>query len=182
MTTSRPADAIAIAWPEFNSREDLLKTPAWVVQYSAGSAVLLRQEWAATSDEEDDGEGFVETPAISRSLDEIRPGDFVLFWISGPADSAGFYAWGNASGEVTERDYPKDWSDPDGPRVRKTGMEVEMGNVFSKAFVTRTVLQQFPEFESFELFVMPNRANAFAVTPAQWSIILDHLTSDSIVA
>ena len=167
------------AWPEFNSREDLLKTPAWIVQYNPTSAAWLREEWDAITDEEFEEEGLEETPDMARHLDEIRPGDFILFWVSGPGDTAGLYAWGNASGEVTECDYPKRWSDPDGPRVRKTGMHVQVGDVFSEPFVTRSALKEFPEFKDFELFRMPNRPNAFAVTPEQWSIILDHLTTDT---
>lgn len=165
------------AWPELSTREDLLKTPAWVVQYDPTSAALLREEWDAITDEEFDEEGLPETPDIARHLDEIRPGDFILFWVFGPGDSAGLYAWGNASGEVSEHDYPKHWSDPDGPVARKTGMEVQIGAVFPEPFVTRTALKQHREFDDFELFTMPNRPNAFAVTPEQWSIILDHLTN-----
>jgi hypothetical protein len=170
--SSAGTSALTTAWPKFNSSEDLLRTPAWVVQYNPTSAALLRGEWDAMTDEVFEEEGLPETPDIARHLDEIRPGDFILFWVSGPGDGAGLYAWGNASGEVTEGDYPERWSDPDGPRV-----EVEIGDVFSEPFVTRSALKELPEFEDFELFSMPNRPNAFAVTPEQWSIILDHLTT-----
>jgi len=183
MNTSLPNSARTVApanaWPEFNSREDILRTPAWVVQYDPNSAALLREEWDSITDEEFEVEGFPQTPNITRHLDEIRPGDFILFWVSGPGDTAGLYAWGNASGEATEDDYPKRWSDPDGPLVQKPGMEVYVCDVFSEPFVTRSVLQALPEFKDFELFEMPNRPNAFAVTPEQWSIIRDHLVTDT---
>jgi len=164
------------AWPELNTREDLLKTPAWIVQYNLTSATLLREEWNSATDEATDDEGFIETPAITRHLDEIRPGDFILFWIAGSGDNAGLYAWGQASGEPTEENYPKDWKNPEGQHVIKTAMEVQINDVLHEPLVTRTTLQRFPEFADFELFTMPNRANAFAVTTEQWSIILDYVT------
>jgi predicted RNA-binding protein with PUA-like domain len=161
---------------EFNTREDLLNTPAWIVQYKPASVALLREEWDFITDEELDEEGLSEVPDVSRHLDEIRRGDFILFWIAGPGNSAGLYAYGNATGEVIQGRYPKRWSDPDGEQVTKSGMEVLVSNVLEEPFVTRTTLKALPEFADFELFRMPNRPNAFAVTPEQWSIILDHLT------
>jgi len=50
------------------------------------------------------------------------------------------------------------------------------GNAFAEPFVARSALKGLAEFEEFELFTMPNRPNAFAVSPTQWSIILDCLT------
>lgn len=181
MNTPISASATATAtamdtWPDYQNRDDLLQASAWVMQYKPNAAALLQQERNTITDEEFDDDGLLETPAIARHLDEIRSGDFILFWMCGPGDTAGLYAWGNASGEATERDYPRDWSDLDGPSERKTAMEVWIGEVFAQPFLTRSALKQLPEFDDFELFEMPNRANAFAVTPQQWSIILDHLT------
>ncbi len=177
MKTPNPATTTTMdTRPDDLNRNDLLKVSAWVVQYKPNMAALLQEEWEAITDEEFDDEGLLETPAIARHLDEIRSGDFILFWVCGPGDTAGLYAWGNAFGEVTERDYPRNWSDLDGPSERKTAMEVWIGEVFAQPFLTRSALKQLPEFDDFELFEMPNRTNAFAVTPQQWSIILDHLT------
>ena len=180
MNNSTPAGTTTIdttdSWPDINTREDFLKVPAWVVQYKSDSAATLREEWNTIPDEEFDEIGLAEVPDVSRHLDDIRPGDIILFWIAGPGDSAGIYAWGQATGEIIQGNYPKRWSEPDGQQVLKSGMEVLISNVFEKPFVTRTALKACREFDDFDLFRMPNRPNAFAVSPEQWSIILDHLT------
>jgi hypothetical protein len=41
------------------------------------------------------------------------------------------------------------------------------GNAFAEPFVARSALKGLAEFEEFELFTMPNRPNAFAVSPTQ---------------
>lgn len=158
---------------EINSLEDALRTSAWLVQYKPSSAEELRMEWNATTEEDE----VCESPNIGRRIDEIGLGDFVVFWVSGPGDSAGAFAWGNASGDPDEFEYPKDWNDPLGPRVKKPGMEVLVGDVFEERFISRSDLKDFPEFQDFELFTMPNATNVFRVTPAQWKIIFHRLAN-----
>lgn len=153
----------------------LIRTPAWLVQYKPYSAEDLRARW----DEAAEGIDFPETPHVGRRIDEMRVGDFVLFWVSGSDDTAGGFAWGNVSGEPSEHDYPADWNDPDGPVVQKPGLEVLIADVFDEPFVTRAALKAIPEFEDFDVFGMPNASNVFRVTSAQWEILFHRLANRS---
>lgn len=142
---------------------DILNAPAWLFQYNPHSAANLLNAWNVGDD--------LEYPAIDRHADEINIDDFILFWISGPAKEAGIIGWGLASGHFQELDHAKNYQDPDGPRGLRTSLEVDLCNVFDRPIITREELKQHPAFEDFDLFAMPNRSNAFAVTAEQWVII-----------
>ena len=143
--------------------EEYLTTPTWVVQYNPRSAQLLRRSWQG-------GEDF-EYPNVDRHADEIHADDFILFWVSGPGAEAGVIGVGVASGVNEVRDHPKSYRDPEGPTVLRNSAEVALACVFIDPVVTRDELRRHPEFDEFDLFRMPNRPNAFPVTPEQWAII-----------
>ncbi|GAB3862579.1 hypothetical protein GCM10028801_28320 [Nocardioides maradonensis] len=142
-------------------------TPAWLVQYAPASADSLLRRWEA-------GEDF-EYPAVNRHSDDIRLDHFVIFWRSGASDTAGVVGWGVTSGVVEEREHARSYHEPDGPRALRDSVEVALACVFDEPILTRAEMKQLPEFADFELFQMPNRPNAFAVSRAQWGVILRRL-------
>lgn len=150
-----------------DSHEDLTALPAWLVQYSPRSARALQRTWNA-------GEDF-EYPAIDRHVDEIREGDIVAFWVSGASTKAGIIGWGIASGHVEELEHAKNYNDPDGARGLRDSAEVSICSIFDQPIITRYELKKHRAFADFDLFRMPNRPNAFAVTREQWTIILARL-------
>lgn len=150
-----------------SSHEDLTALPAWLVQYSPRSARALQRSWNS-------GDDF-EYPAVDRHADEIQLDDIVLFWVSGPGVKAGIIGWGVASGNVEELEHAKDYHDPDGPRALRDSAEVAMCAVFDEPIITRTELKQHPAFADFDLFRMPNRPNAFAVSRDQWTFVLSRM-------
>lgn len=160
MTSISESDLVGIP-------EDLTELPAWLVQYSPRSAHGLRRRWNEGEDTED--------PAVDRHLGDIGLDHIILFWVSGHAKRAGIIGWGITSGLVRELDHAKSYHDPDGPRAQRTSAEVEVCEVFDTPIITRHELKKLPEFGGFELFRMPNRSNAFAVTRQQWAIILDRI-------
>lgn len=141
--------------------------PVWLFQYSPRSARALQLSWNA-------GEDF-EYPALDRHADDIRLDDIVLFWRSGRGDTAGLIGFGVASGVIEELSHPRNYQDPDGPRALRKSAEAALCCVFDEPVITRSELKQSPEFADFDLFRMPNRANAFEVTAAQWAIVRDRI-------
>lgn len=147
--------------------EDLTELPAWLIQYNPRSTLALQRSWVAGDD--------VQDPPVDRYAADFGADHIILFWVSGPADKAGVIGWGITSGLIQDVDHPRSYHDPDGPRAMRTSVEVEVCDVFADPIITRAELKRLPEFADFELFQMPNRSNAFAVTRQQWAIILDRI-------
>ena len=114
-------------------------------------------------------------PSVDRHTQEIAPDDIILFWVCGPGDTAGVIGYGLASGVITQREYPKDFKDPDGPKTLRPAMEVMLLDVFDAPVITRTELKQDSVFADFDLFRMAARTNAFTVTAEQWGVLMNRL-------
>ena len=145
------------------SQQELLAVPVWLIQYSPRGAQALLRSWAS-------GEDF-EYPKTDRNVHSIREGDIVLFWVSGAGAKAGVFGFGLATGNVEKLDHAKNYKDPDGPRTQCDSAEVSLAAVFEAPVCTREELREIPAFADYDLFRMPNRPNAFAVTPEQWQVI-----------
>lgn len=140
-----------------------------LVQLNADSARWMFRDWNR-------GEDFY-YPAVSRHTDDIELDDLVLFWVSGPSDTAGVVGFGIATGDLPQLEHPVSYRNPDGPTTLRDSAEVAVAWVSDKAVLTRSELARHAAFTEFELFKMPNRPNAFAVTDEQSAVVLDRLKS-----
>lgn len=119
----------------------------------------------------------VYTPAVDRHLLDVRVGDVVLFWVTGRKGQAGVFGGGRVTNSLLETEHHRDYADPDSPIVVRTSIEVRPEFVKDWVMVTRPELQALEGFsrDEFELFKMPRRPNAFAVSPEQHEVIFSLL-------
>lgn len=98
--------------------------------------------------------------------DLIRPGQPVLFWISGASKThpPGIYAEGYTTGRATADVADDEWLDPTERGQGKLFMPVEL-RPLSPA-VLRDDLRQHPSLSKIEVLKMPAGSNPSFVTPA----------------
>ncbi len=155
-----------------SSLPELCERPGLLIQYSREEIASLRQEWHA-------GEDYA-SPTFERHADDAKPGDVVIFWQMGPKDTAGVAAVGIIDDTDAEwLAHARSYQDPAGRRSLRRTQEVQLIEVFYDVHVSRPELKSRPEFsnEPFELFVCPNRPNAFRIERAQLRYILETLNS-----
>jgi hypothetical protein len=98
--------------------------------------------------------------------DLIRPGQPVLFWISGASKThpAGLYAEGHTTGRATTEVADDEWVDPAERGQPKLFMPVELRPL--SAPVLRSDLLQHPSLSQIEVLKMAAGSNPSFVTPA----------------
>lgn len=143
-------------------RAEMEDEGAWLMQVSKDVMSEVNALW----DREPLEDVFIDVPS-ERHRDEIALGDLVFLWVHGPRDTAGVFGVGLVSGEPMLRDHARSYTDPEGPRSERWSVEVVVISVFREPIVRRGQLKNDARFEDFELFVMPRRTSAFAVTPEQ---------------
>jgi len=102
----------------------------------------------------------------SYRTDLIKPGQPVLFWISGASKThpAGLYAQGQTAGRATADVADDEWVDPAGRDQPKLIMPVEWRPL--AAPVLRSDLLQHPSLRQIEVLRMAAGSNPSFVTPA----------------
>jgi EVE domain len=137
----------------------------WLVQYHVDRALEAVRDFTQTP------RVAVTYPAIARYQDEVRVGDRIIFWVSGPGDKAGVYGIGVVEGKVEDLEHPSSYSDEGGPRTIRPSLPIRYTAMGEGVVVRRTDLRGLAEFAGFELFVMANRPNLFAIRQDQWQVI-----------
>ncbi|MCC2593785.1 dual specificity protein phosphatase family protein [Tessaracoccus sp. OS52] len=139
----------------------------WLFQMSSTYAENCRDDW-------NDGIDSWILP-ISRHEEEVLPGDVVLLWQMGGGNTAGLFGYAVVTETDLQATRPRRWDEPDGPTTMEKAVEAELILVANEPFITRTLLKPVVELSQFELFVMPNRPNMFAVTHSELDAIAGEL-------
>lgn len=147
---------------------DHTQLPAWLIQYDAAEVAEVKSDWDAGRNDD------VVHPAINRHTDRIEWDDLIFVWRAGAGNKAGIVGLGLA-GNIDAREHAKNYQDPEGPRALRDTLDVQLVWFTDQPVLTRTDLKKNAAFADFELFRMPNRPNAFAVSDAQRDFIIARL-------
>jgi hypothetical protein len=124
-----------------------------------------------------EGGSKVMTPALGRHLRDVGPGDRVVFWVSGPRDSAGVWALGEVVSEVYDKPHRQNYAVEGSPVRARPTVDVALTEQFRDRWIPRGVLRDDERFRDFALF-QPGQArgtNPRPLTEEQWQAILEHL-------